>query len=102
MYEIQARSFRGKRAYKLRASEIAGRLRNILCILNGVPENKTTLEQRKTLALNRVFCQKDDLLLSNGLRTIKDIIEFCKLNGLKNPEKVGDLYWFLMFGEKHK
>ncbi len=102
LYEIMARSFKGKRRFRLTASEIADRLRNILCVLNGIPDNKKTEEQRDFEAMNRIFSRKDELLASHGLKTIKDILDFCKINGLKKPEKMGDLHWFLMFGEKHK
>ena len=104
LYEIMARSFRGQRRYRLTASEIAERLENILCVLDGISDNKKTEAQRDFEAMNYIFCQKDDLLSSHGLRTIKDIIEFCRENktkGIKTPEKLGDLHWFLLFGEKH-
>lgn len=104
LYEIMACSLSGKRRFRLTASEISVRLKNILCILNGVPENEKTAEQRDFEAMNYIFCQKDELLLSHGLKTVKDIISFCKANkenGLKTPEKMGDLHWFLLFGEKH-
>ena len=83
------------------ASEIADRLRNILCILGGVTENKKTDAQRDFEAMNLALRRKDDLLAANGLRSIQDILDFCKTNGLKSAEKPGDLHWFLVFGKKH-
>ena len=100
-----ARSLEGKRRYRLSASEIADRLRNILCILGGVPEHMKSEDQRDFEAMNYIYKQKDELLASHGLKTVKDMIEFCRANeakGLKTPEKLGDLHWFLMFDEKHK
>lgn len=92
----------GKRRSRLTASEIATRLRNILCILGGIPDNKKTDEQRYFEAMNDAFSQKDELLSSYGLNSIKDILDFCKSNGLKQPEKPRELYWFFMFGDKHE
>ena len=102
LYEIMARSFKGQRRFRLTASEIADRLENILCVLEGIPDNEKTEAQRDFEAMNRIFSQKDELLVSHGLKTIKDIHVFCSANGLKWPAKMGDLHWFLMFGEKHK
>ena len=102
LYEIMARSFKGQRRFRLTASEIADRLENILCVLEGIPDNEKTEVQRDFEAMNRIFSQKDELLVSHGLKTIKDIHAFCSTNGLKWPAKMGDLHWFLMFGEKHK
>ena len=98
LYEIMARSFKGQRKYRLSASEIANRLKNVLCILRGIT---WTEEQRDLEAMNCIFTQKDELLEERGLKTIKDIHTFCTMNGLKWPEKLGALHWFLLFGEKH-
>ena len=103
LYEIMARSL-GKRKNRLSASDIADRLRNILCILGGVPEHLKSEGQRDFEAMNYIYREKDELLASHGLKTIKDIIEFCRENktkDIKTPEKLGDLHWFLLFGEKH-
>lgn len=102
LFEITHYIFMGKRRSRLTASEIATRLRNILCILGGIPDNKKTDEQRYFEAMNDAFSQKDELLSSYGLNSIKDILDFCKSNGLKQPEKPRELYWFFMFGDKHE
>lgn len=99
LYEIMARSFKGKRKFRLTASKIADRLRNILCVLKGVPENKKTEEQRDFETMNLIYSRKDELLKSHNLTTIKDILNLCKMNNLSN--EMGDIHWFLMFGEKH-
>ena len=101
LYEIMARSFKGKRIFRLTASEIAERLRNILCILKGVAENKKTEQQRDIEVMDRIFITKDGLLASHGLRTVGDIVKFCSVNELKKCERPGALCWFLTFGEKH-
>ncbi len=98
LYEIMARSFKGKRRFRLTAAQIADRLKNILCILKGTPE---TDDEKDFEAMNRIFSQKDELLKNNGLISIKEILKFCQENGLKKPESLGSLHWFLVFGEKH-
>lgn len=104
LYDIMLRIFiaSGKRHSCPTASEIADRLRNILCILGGVTENKKTDAQRNFEAMNLALRRKDDLLAAHGLRSIQDILDFCKANGLKPAEKPGNLHWFLVFGEKHE
>ena len=55
LFEITHYIFMGKRRSRLTASEIATRLRNILCILGGIPDNKKTDEQRYFEAMNDAF-----------------------------------------------
>lgn len=98
LYEIMARSFKGKRRFRLTAAQIAARLRNILCILKNTPE---TDEEKYFEAMNHIFSQKDELLASRGLKSIKDILDFCQKNGLKKSESLGSLHWYLVFGTKH-
>ena len=95
LYEMVARSFRGPRSARLTAFEISKRLRNILCLLSGIPDNKKTDEQRRLEAMNHIFCQKDELLSFHGLRSIKDILRFCHTHGLKKREKAENLCRFL-------
>ena len=101
LYEIMARTLDGGVRYRLSASEIANRLRNVFCIFSGVPDNKKTAEQQRFEDMNRIYSRKDDLLKSHGIENIKDILEFCKANGLHEYELPGDLHWFLVCGKKH-
>lgn len=102
LYEIMARCFRGKRYYRLTTSQIADRLRKILCIMNEIPENKKTEEEKKFESITKIYGKKDEFLASHGLKTINDILAFCIANNLKEHAKTKDLYWFLIFGEKHE
>lgn len=95
LHELMARSFLGKRRFRLTASEISEGLRNILCILNGIPDNKKSDKAWHAEAMNRVFCQKDELLSLQGLRSIKDILRFCHTHGLQKIEKAENLCRFL-------
>ena len=101
LYEIMARTLDGGVRYRLSASEIANRLRNVFCIFSGVPDNKKTAEQQRFEDMNRIYSRKDGLLKSHGIENIKDILEFCKANGLHEHELPGDLHWFLICGKKH-
>lgn len=102
LYEITVRIFSGFRRYRLSASEIADRLRNILCILKGITRDKSVEGQEHTKAINSCLCGCDKLLEAYGLRSIRDILEFCetKNKGVKISPK--DLVWFLTMGEAHE
>lgn len=103
--DIMAQICAGRREHRLTASQVAERLKNILCLLNGIPENKKTDSQRKFEAMDLAYCQEDKLLASNNLNSINDILNFCrkhKIDGLKTPESVKNLHYFLTFGAKHE
>ena len=95
LHEIMGRSFASKRRFRLTASEIADRLRLILCMLNGIPDNQKTQEQRDAEMMVRVFAHKDQLLEANGLRSIRAVCDFCEGHGLKRVEKAATLYQML-------
>jgi len=102
LYEIMVRSFRGQKRFKLSAAEIAEGLRAILYTFIDIDENKKTEKIKNFKANNLVFSQKDELLKSHNLKSIKDILEFNDANGLKNCEEAKSLHWFLLLGKKHK
>lgn len=100
LYEIMARCFGSDPENRLSATDIANRLRNILCLIDGDIKATRTEAQKKFVAMSKIYRSKNELLKNHELKTIKDILNFCESNILDICD-IGSIHWFLLTG-KHK
>lgn len=104
LYEIFANSLNDRQSFRLSAAEIAERLSEIYCMLDGVGYANKTDRQHRACEMNSIISSKDDMLKNENLETIKDILDFNINNrskGISPKEPAEKLYWFLLTGEKH-